>query len=340
MKGLRDCVVAAFLGTAIGDALGAPIEGLSWKKREAFGRIEDYCLNPDHPWNGRLENGQWTDDTQLTLVVAESLIANGGRINMDDMAARHVAALEEAKRDGIGWGRTTTLAVERLKAGVHWSESGKNLGEKCGAGNGVAMKMVPLAVLLSLDWSDDDEGRYQEVRKIFQLGCMTHTTLCGLAAGFVQGQAISFCLEQELAVPDNFYPRLSCIASQISYVSDEDIPSAGLERLLSRLSLLGDVSSSCDPEWLATEFGAKGFHAADSIPTVLAFFLRKPYSIETLYDVVNAGGDSDSNGAMVGALLGALNGMRIFPKHLIDGLRQREQVVDTANRLCDVLRIK
>lgn len=339
MSSLRDRVVAAFLGTAIGDALGAPIEGLSWKKRELFGRIQKYCFNPDHPWNGQLAAGQWTDDTQLTLVVAESLIANGGRINMDDMAARHIAALEEAQSIGLGWGRTTTFAVERLKAGVHWSESGKNLGEKFGAGNGVAMKMVPLSVLLSsFDFTDDERRR--EVEKIFSLGYMTHATLCGVAAGFVQGQAIVFCLDQEPAIFDILPTRLSCVASQISHVSDEGIPSAGLEKLQSKLSLLAGVLPNCNSGQLAIDFGAKGFHAADSIPTVLAFFLRNPFSIETLFDVIRWSGDADSNGALVGALLGAYNGTSIFSQHLIDGLWEKERVVDTANRLCDVLGIK
>lgn len=92
-------------------------------------------------------------------------------------------------------------------------------------------------------------------------------------------------------------------------------------------------------ETIARIFGANGFHAADSLPTTWAFFFQNPQSIEALYNVVNAGGDSDSNGAMVGALLGALNGLDIFPQHLIDGLWQRERIIETAEKLCDVLEI-
>ena len=51
MNNFRERVVAAFLGTAIGDALGAPIEGISWKKRKEIGRVENYITNGEHPWN-------------------------------------------------------------------------------------------------------------------------------------------------------------------------------------------------------------------------------------------------------------------------------------------------
>lgn len=349
MNYLRDRVTASFLGTATGDAVGMPAEG---RKMDVFGRIEGYLSNPSHPWNGRLEAGQWTDDTQLTLVVAESLIASGGRINMDDMAARHVAALEEAKRDGLGWGRTTTLAVERLKDGVHWSESGKNLGEGCGAGNGVAMKMVPIAAMLLASGVPVKEMR-PLLESVFRLACMTHATGVGIAAGAVQTLALRYCLSGEplFDIIGSFQVLSGEIEKGLSwsyeFADSHDFPAADWDSLaisvdhdFIRNAILFFSPRKVSCETIARIFRAKGFHAADSIPTVLAFFLRNPFSIETLYDVVNAGGDTDSNGAMVGALLGALNGTRIFPQHLLDGLWQRERIIDTANRLCDVLGIE
>ena len=352
MSNLRNRVVASFLGMAIGDALGAPIEGIPWKKRKEIGRVEGYISNGDHPWNSRLIQGQWTDDTQLMLVVAESLIANGGRINMDDMAARHVAALTEAREKGLGWGRTTTLAVERLATGVHWNESGKNLGEKCGAGNGVAMKMVPIAAMLLASGISVKEMR-PLLETVFQLACMTHATGVGIAAGAVQALALRYCLSGE---------RLFDIKGSFQMLSDEiekglfwsyefadfyDLPIDDWDSLVIsvdqrfiRNAILFFSPRGVSCETLARIFRAKGFHAADSIPTVLAFFLRNPFSIETLFDVIHWSGDADSNGAMVGALLGALNGTRIFPQHLIDGLWQKERIVDTANQLCDVLGIE
>jgi ADP-ribosylglycohydrolase len=55
--------------------------------------------------------------------------------------------------------------------------------------------------------------------------------------------------------------------------------------------------------------------------------------VESLFDVVSAGHDADTNGSMIGALLGALHGTAIFPPHLVDGLRDRKAVIEVADQL-------
>ncbi len=62
------------------------------------------------------------------------------------------------------------------------------------------------------------------------------------------------------------------------------------------------------------------------------FFVRNPLSIDALFDVVSAGHDADTNGSMIGALLGALHGTAIFPPHLVGGLRDREAVIEIADK--------
>jgi ADP-ribosylglycohydrolase len=64
--------------------------------------------------------------------------------------------------------------------------------------------------------------------------------------------------------------------------------------------------------------------------------VRNPHSIDSLYDCVSAGGDTDSNGSMLASLLGALHGAAIFPKDLVDDLLPRATVLDVAHRFCDL----
>lgn len=190
MKTHRNRIISAFVGCGIGDALGAPIEGLSLSKRKPFGHLAAYTSNPEHPWNAPLQPGQWTDDTQLTLAVTEAIIADGGNIHMGHIAERHITALQEARKLHIGWGRTTTRAVEQLLSGIHWSLSGRDIGEGCGAGNGIAMKMAPIGALLFADAAAD-------VSDIFPLATMTHATISGIAAGVAQATAIETCLRAD-----------------------------------------------------------------------------------------------------------------------------------------------
>jgi ADP-ribosylglycohydrolase len=70
------------------------------------------------------------------------------------------------------------------------------------------------------------------------------------------------------------------------------------------------------------------------------FFLRQPKSVEALYDVVSAGGDTDTNGSVAGSLLGALNSTAVFPTHLIEELEGADRLVRTANRLCGLFGIE
>ena len=58
--------------------------------------------------------------------------------------------------------------------------------------------------------------------------------------------------------------------------------------------------------------------------------------MESLFDVVSAGHDADSNGSMIGALLGALHGTAIVPPHLVDRLRDRKAVVEVADQFFEM----
>lgn len=66
--------------------------------------------------------------------------------------------------------------------------------------------------------------------------------------------------------------------------------------------------------------------------------MRNPNSIESLYDCVSAGGDTDTNGSMLASLLGALHGQSIFPKHLVDGLKNKDEILDLADQFYEKFR--
>jgi ADP-ribosylglycohydrolase len=68
-------------------------------------------------------------------------------------------------------------------------------------------------------------------------------------------------------------------------------------------------------------------------------FLKKPDSIETLYEVVKSGGAVSVNAAIMGALLGAFNGTEIIPARLMECLLNREAVETAASQLCDSLSV-
>jgi len=341
IKPKRDKVMAMFLGIAIGDALGMPVETLTAEQiAKKYGRITDYIQPDENTWFTGWPAGRWTDDTQLTIAIAESLIAKGV-IDLDDMAKRQIQAMHECD---VGWGGSTKKSLQRIETGVNRLESGNPLG----AGNGIPMKVAPLAVYYNLPGTNFYEDA--SIYPISELALMTHKSDMAIMSGIAQVLTLMHCLEfnpnkwQFLFKP-GFGIQLYLLEAIVEKLYETTLPFSRLDKdIVRRLGALQKNTVGCydwdklkkmTPGQTADFFGGATCFVYNSLPFTYAMFLKNPWSIETLYDTVNAGGDTDTNGSMVGALLGALNGMQIFPQHLIDSLWQKDVVISVAERFCD-----
>jgi ADP-ribosylglycohydrolase len=77
-------IYGCLIGGAIGDALGAPVEGWNyWEIREKYGRLTVLILSSKPNSNQKL--GDVTDDTVLRHYLALAIIRKGGRINPSDL---------------------------------------------------------------------------------------------------------------------------------------------------------------------------------------------------------------------------------------------------------------
>jgi ADP-ribosylglycohydrolase len=112
--------------------------------------------------------GRWTDDTQLTLAVARGLKSGRG-FNMDAMVPEHIA---ELKASSYGWGSSTKGSIQRIVDGTHTWE---NSGNVKGSGNGVLMKISPLALYWAAVYGPG-KNVPQKVQQMSQLARMTHAS--------------------------------------------------------------------------------------------------------------------------------------------------------------------
>jgi ADP-ribosyl-[dinitrogen reductase] hydrolase len=320
-----------FLGIAIGDALGMPVETMSLEQiAEKYGRVNRYIRPDGHKWFDGREAGTWTDDTQLSLVVAESLIAFQG-ISMDDLAKHHVQALSE---DDLGWGGSTREAVLKLTAGVHWSKSGENSKPNRGCSNGVTMKASPLGILLAMNQKEEawHSPSTEFILEVQNFAWMTHRTGMAVASALTQIFAIAYLAQVD---PGNLNrDRLMNMLIFGAHLGETFITEAEpKDKLSERLRKITDLDlEHLTAGQICNLFGKGSCYINNSLPFSYAFFLRNPQSVETLYDVASAGGDTDTNASMVGALLGALHGESFFPENLIRELWKVEEILDIANR--------
>jgi ADP-ribosylglycohydrolase len=325
----RDKVRGTFLGIAIGDALGMPVESFSRDQiGETYGRITRFHAPDKHKWFEGEPAGMITDDTQLSLAVAQAIIESG--LDMDAQVEHHKLAFAFGTK---GWGKSTKESVRRLVNGASWKTS----GQPGGVGNGVAMKIAPVGLYLSttkkfITLSSVNDVIDNYISFVFDLAMMTHPTRIAVTSALAQATAVSLCF---LTDPELFNKHkediidLILLSSRCSHSLDDET-----DDLVDRLTKVLRNHEDYDTNRCIEELGGGSCYCYNSIPFSLVHFFNNPNSIDCLYDVVTAGGDTDSNGSMVGALLGALNGASIFPEHLLD-FPAKNRVLEVADCFFD-----
>ncbi|MEM7263089.1 MAG: ADP-ribosylglycohydrolase family protein, partial [Planctomycetota bacterium] len=118
------------LGLALGDAFGAPFEG---------GLLERWLWR----WLGTTRSGEvrWTDDTQMSLDLADSLLTHG-EVNQDDLARRFAASYRWSR----GYGPGAAKLLKRIARGADWREANRSVFRDGSFGNGGAMRVPILGV--------------------------------------------------------------------------------------------------------------------------------------------------------------------------------------------------
>lgn len=337
---LRERIIAMFVGGAIGDGFGVPVETMTEQEISArFGRFTDYLDPTGHKWYDGWAKGRWSDDTQLRITIAESLTAYK-RIYMKDLVARHLLASHETV---VGWGGSTREATARLQAGDHWVCAGtpEKKGTKLGKGNGVAMKLDPVGAWIFATKGGDPDAIYPMKDTIRNIAIMTHRTDMAIASALAHVAAIQAALDERVWNIDfaDRVTRAAVIGERsmgLNYNWDET------EFLSERLAKLR-MFKHCGPlsnDAIRKLFGSGSSYVYESLPVAYAFYLGNIRSIDSLYRAAYFGGDTDTIASMVGALLGAKNGMKVFPEHLVNGLWRKERIFEVANKFCDAFGIE
>ena len=345
---MADKVRGMFLGVGIGDSLGMAVEG--WQADRISEQypdgVRDYKLPVGHKWfEGQLA-GSGTDDTYLTLATAEAMI-EGEVLNLESQSQHLVAAMREATRrapkehkggSGVpGWGITTASAVRNMANNVPWWESGKTSNPHRGHGNGVVMRQSPIApVWLTYRKHFALYGREHVFYQwLVDFSAMTHYTKQSAIAAIVHNAVLTRCLEKcgaDYHIGNDFYAVFDSCRSIFGTLETSHLVDTEIDMWLE----LDKVTRSkdWDPDKIRAEFGAGSCNVGHSLPFSYAFWAKNCKDITSLYTVVEAGGDTDTNGSVIGGMLGALHGQSVFPQHLKDGLLESSRLLNAAEALC------
>ncbi len=303
----------ALVGTMVGDALGMPLEGAPRTRiQRRHGEIRDML-------DARLGRGTFTDDTQMTMALAEALLDGAGRLDADRTAARFAERYEP----GRGYGGNTHRILSAIRAGEPWRNVVERYKLPGGSfANGAAMRVAPVA----LAFYGDEPAVLEAAAE--QAAVTGHSHPVGRGAAMVQAAAV--------------HDALRCGAEGEPLEAAPWLRRWGEETPAELGEALRWVADhlDADPSTVASVVGA-GSAAEASVPAALwAFFSRHRSAEEAVVRAVGLGGDADTIGAMAGALAGAFHGVGAFPARwtetLEDGEDGRGRLVDLADRLCEL----
>jgi ADP-ribosyl-[dinitrogen reductase] hydrolase len=299
---LRDRFRGALLGLAVGEAMGAPAEFLSADQVvERYGYIAEMIGGGCHD----VAPGQATDATDMALRLAQSL-ADRGDYDPEDVMRRYHEWFEGRPRDVSLTVRTVLLSY---RAGTPWDLASRRAYEILGhpiAANGSLMRCAPLALAYHADPARRREAMQGE-------SMLTHFDRLAGWACVAYGDLVAAALHGRLR---------------------EEVPliAAALEDEDRRISAALREAPDAEPE----EIQNSAF-VVDSLRTALWAVLRSVTFEETVCLVVNLGDDSDTVGAVAGALAGAVHGEAGIPARWLAPLELRESLRVAADRLADLV---
>jgi ADP-ribosyl-[dinitrogen reductase] hydrolase len=298
---LRDRVVGGCLGLALGDALGAPFEFLRGRN------VPDPLPAFERPWLDR-PPGSTTDDTALARNLMRSLAERGG-LDPTDLVERHLTWFRSDPPDvGTLIGRVLRRADRGEDAATVARETWEQRGPEVSAGNGSVMYCAPLG----LAYANRPSVLFELAPA---LSALTH----------YDGRCATAVLAVTLAVAGlaRGEPVESAATGALTTVEDLE----GGEELEFLVEAAGSARAIDGPD--------QGFCLFTAGVAFQALVRGGSFEAE-LRRVVSLGGDTDTNAAVAGALIGARDGILGLPPAWLDRLDGRYEIAAEAEALASL----
>lgn len=294
-----DKPLALIMGVAVGDALGVPVE---FKKRGTFHvtGMQGYGTHHQPP-------GTWSDDTSLTLALADNLLPES--CGLPDVARAFIEWYDKAAYTPYGKvfdvGNATAEAIGRLKKGVAPEKAGGS-GVRDN-GNGSLMRIAPLTFYMS--GIRKAEERFRIVREV---SCLTHAHEWSVAACYIYVEMLNK-LRMGRTKKAAYAELREDFARGVAFIS---------KGTLARFGRILENDISLLPK---EEIRSSGF-VIDTLEAAFWCFLTTDNYRDAVLKAVNLGEDTDTTGAVTGAMAGLAHGLDAIPQEWRDQLAAGEEI--------------
>jgi ADP-ribosyl-[dinitrogen reductase] hydrolase len=280
--------VGALVGQAVGDALGA------FAEFGPAGQYSERFPSPVLTGTGEMIGGgafdwapgEFTDDTQMALALAESLVAFGGKFDPAHTFERFVGWVQGARDVG-----STTSAA--LRSGEPWhkaAEAGHNLLGRSGS-NGGAMRVVPVGIA-GVRW-----GLIDTWVIAFDQARLTHYDPSAAVGAMVVAELVRSAI-----ISGDFNKHIHLTAQSFDILPG--VPTEEARRYTALLS----------PKWSPFTDDGPSNGAATTCVAQAVWAVRSTNSFAAaMRAAIDLGGDTDTVAAVTGAIAGAVYGLQGIP---------------------------
>ncbi len=311
-KYFKKQVQGGLLGSAVGDALGVPVE---------FCSREELSVNPvGSMLGGGTHNqpaGTWSDDTSMTLCTVHSIIEHG--IDYADQMSRFSdwlwSANYTAHDEVFDVGNATKQAIFRFVKGTPALECGETAENTCG--NGSLMRLFPTAMYII--------GQYGNIRLDDRAAEIIHNTskcthqhpICQMACGILFSVIVSLSTGGYLP-----YSLKWGIVTGLHYYKDKP----EFADVYDKFTFLMDIE-----DWTEDDIKSSGY-VIDTLQASLWCLYSSGGFAECVMKAVNLGEDTDTTGAVAGALAGMWFGARQIPADWKEATAKYDELEKLSNR--------
>ncbi|MDY0929867.1 ADP-ribosylglycohydrolase family protein [Chryseobacterium sp. CFBP8996] len=320
---MENRVKAGIFGVCIGDALGVPVE---FKSRETLKRspvTKMRALGTHHQ-----PAGTWSDDSSLTLCLADSLCKG---YDLEDMATKFLQWYNTEIWTPHGRvfdiGIATSQAIHRISKGTSPTLCGGT--SEFDNGNGSLMRILPLLFYIK------DLPIQQRFDKVKDVSSITHGHIRSALACFIY---LELALEI-LNGKDKWEAYRSMQESVRNFLDDNPICSQNeMDKFHRILELkVGDYDLAPLHTLQEEEISSSGY-VLHSLEASLWRFLNTENYSEAVLKAVNLGEDTDTTGAITGGIAGIYYGFENIPEEWIDVLVRKEDIEKLSEKLNEKLK--
>lgn len=288
------------LALACGDALGEPVEGWSADRiTTEYGTLTEFI-------GGRVPPGGLTDDTAQALRVARSL-RNCDGFDPDDVTRRFSEWFDGG---AVGIGGLTRRVLGRIADGEHWEQASRAVWkaspEGRNAGNGSVMRCAPIAVAYA--HTPDDPAAVSHTSSK-----LTH----------YDPRCVHGCAVLNRTIEGYLRDDPTPLATALSTLPDDAPDELG--------AALEPVPDDIDPDTLSPTG-----YVVDTLQAALYHALTATTAETAIVKAVNMGGDTDTIGAIAGAVSGARFGAHQLPDRWLDELEQVDELRRLGREIADL----